>query len=83
MSKETQVQNESDMDLEVNLSFAERTLKQMRCNSVEDVHEYCDLRFLLSTSNICERLFSVASHALNCRRKGIALVMFEARCPST
>ncbi len=38
---------------------------------------YIDTRFLLPTSNICERLFSVAGHALGDRRKPITPLHLE------
>ena len=36
-----------------------------------------DLRFIRPTSNMCERLFSVAVYALNDRRKSVLPVNFE------
>ncbi len=38
---------------------------------------YIDTRFLLPTSNICERLFLVAGHALGERRKYFTTLHFE------
>jgi len=39
--------------------------------------EYLDLRFIVLTSNMCERLFSKAGCALSDRRKSLAPVNFE------
>lgn len=38
---------------------------------------YMDLRFVLPTSNICERMFSKAGYALHYRRKSINPESFE------
>lgn len=67
------------MDLEVNLLFNEQALKQLHCKFLKGIHKHCDHCFLLSASNICERLFSVAGHALSRRREGIAHVTFGGR----
>lgn len=60
------------------LSFAEQALKRRKvsCGGRTD---YSDLRFLLPTSNICERLFSKAGHALNDRRKTMLPANFESQ----
>ncbi len=36
---------------------------------IENENKYMDYRFIMPTSNICERLFSVVGHALTDRRK--------------
>lgn len=46
------------------LSFAEQLLKRDKFNHGGEDSKYLDLRFLLSKSNICERLFSVAVDAI-------------------
>lgn len=51
-------------------SFAERLLKRRRLNESQQKSRYLDLRFILATSNLCERLFSLAGHAIGSRRKG-------------
>ena len=56
-------------------TLAERALKRRRLESAHSV--YLDLRFLLPTSNCCERLFSIAGHALSPRRRGMLPGNFE------
>lgn len=60
-----------------NLFLAERALKRRRLGNTS-VTTYLDTRFLLSTSNICQRLFSKAGWSLENRRKGIHPTSFEA-----
>ncbi len=57
------------------LSFADQILKKRKIDVATSA--YIDLRFLLPTSNICERLFSKAGQALCKRRKGTSPVGFE------
>lgn len=52
----------------VNLSFAERVLKQRKEEDRVDCQIYRNMNFLLLTSNICETLFSRGSYLLNDRR---------------
>lgn len=59
-----------------NLSFAEQALKKRRIGT-ENGALYMDTHFLLPTSNICERLFSKAGHALSDRRGRIMPSNFE------
>lgn len=61
------------------LSLAERALKRQRRESVDGYKNFINLRFLLPTSNICERLFSVAGNALHSRRAGLSPVSFEGQ----
>ena len=56
-------------------SFAERLLKRRKSESSTDT--FVDTRFLLPTSNLCERLFSKAGYALTCRRKKLSPACFE------
>ena len=55
---------------EENMSFAMRALKRARLTSAPS-DKYVNTRFLLPTSNICERLFSVAGKTLSDNRKSI------------
>jgi len=53
------------------LSFAERALKRQRMLNGPEEHKYMDTRFIIPTSNDCERLFSKVGFLLNDRRKSI------------
>lgn len=59
-------------------TLAERALKRHRAGSSSTESLYKDSRFVLPTSNICERRFSKAVFALNDRRRGILPCNFEA-----
>ena len=59
-------ENDAD-DLEI-LNFAERALKRQRKNQVTMSRKFIDARFILATSNVCERLFSKVDHTLTDRR---------------
>lgn len=67
-----EVQNES-------LSFADRLLKRHRFSTVPKKSKYIDLRFILATSNICERLFSLAGYAMGSRRMGVLPTNIESQ----
>ena len=54
-------------DSHENFSYAQRKLKKQKLGISED-DDYMDVRFLIPTSNICERLFSQAGACLNERR---------------
>lgn len=56
------------------LSLAARALKKRRIGP-ED--HYMDTRFIIPTSNICERLFSKTGYALSDRRKRLLPQNFE------
>lgn len=60
------------------LSFAEAALKKRRLQDSSQA-SYLDLRFIVPTSNMCERLFSKAGHALSSRRMSILPSNFEAQ----
>ena len=60
-------------------SFAARALKKQRMSLSHTAQLYGDIRFILSTSNICERLFSTAGYVLNDRRKSIAPTNLESQ----
>jgi len=56
-------------------SLAAHILKKARPISTNS--EYIDTRFIVPTSNMCERLFSKAGYALNDRRKRLSPMNFE------
>ena len=58
------------------MSLAERARKHLK-TSREETCVYMDTRFLLPTSNVCERLFSIAGYSLNDRRVSISPLHFE------
>ncbi len=62
--QQTSTWTESDL---INFSLAERALKRRRKNT-ESTNNYMDVRFVLPTSNVCERLFSTAGFSLSYRR---------------
>lgn len=65
-------------DLEPNSnSIAERAMKRLQTSTSIEKSEYMDARYLVSTSKICERMFSIAGHALTNRCRGTILVSFE------
>eukprot|EP00171_Calliarthron_tuberculosum_P009436 IDg9436t1 len=66
-------ESEEETPTEMNLSFAQRVLKRQRVSSSVCNISYIDLRFLLPTFNVCERLFSKAGYVINDRRKAILL----------
>lgn len=61
---------------DANESLAQRALKR-RKQVVRTADKYLDLHFLCPTSNICERFFSKAGHALTDRRQSINPSSFE------
>lgn len=61
------------------MSFAEKILKSQRNEASIDVSTYMDLRFIVCTSNLCERFFSTAGYTLNDRRMRISPAHFEAQ----
>lgn len=65
-------------DEEAVLSFAQRAMKRQKVSSFQRT-KYIDIRFLLPTSNLCERLFSKAGYAFNERRRGILPSNFESQ----
>ena len=67
------------VEIEGNLSFAERALKRQRRSCGTNACRYIDTRFLLPTSNDCERLFSTVGHLLTDRRKSISPANLEAQ----
>ena len=58
-----------------NLSMAARARKKRRI-SMAHMNQYAVPRFILLTTNICERLFSVAVNAHCDRRQGILAANF-------
>lgn len=61
-----------------NSSYVERALKRFK-NTSGKGRQFEDLRFLLPTSNICERLFSKAGHVLNDPRMALLPANFEVQ----
>ena len=61
------------------LSFAQRALKRQKMAGWDNSNNYMDTRFLLPTSNICERLFSKCGHVLTNRRKGLMPANLESQ----
>ncbi len=57
-------------------SLVERPKKKRKLSKAADM-KYLDLRFILPTSNICERLFFVAGFAMSSRRSSISPANFE------
>ena len=66
-------------DVDGELSFAHRALKRQKCRDMDSTKQFTDTRFLIPTSNVCERLFSKVGHALSDRRKGVAPVHLESQ----
>eukprot|EP00171_Calliarthron_tuberculosum_P008686 IDg8686t1 len=60
------------------LPFAHRALKRQKIIAQDSALQYTDSRFLVPTSNICERVFSKAGYALTDRRKCISHAYLEA-----
>lgn len=69
----------SDNSEDDELSFADRALKRQKRSISGETTSYGDMRFLLPTSNVCERLFSKAGHVLNDRRKGLLPANLECQ----
>jgi len=69
------VDHESDTP-STELTFTQRALKKRKQCKSQDV-AYINARFILPTSNICERFFSVAGYALNDRRMSMDPTNFE------
>lgn len=65
----------SDSDSDEQLSYPQRSLKRLKRISVS---LYTAMRFLLSTSNMFERLFSAIGHILNDRRRSLTLANLES-----
>lgn len=60
-------------------SIIERASKRLRTDGTLQPSAYMDTRFLLPTSNLCERFFSIAGYAMTNRRKGILPSNLEAQ----
>lgn len=52
-------------------SIIECTSNQLQATDRDASAKYLDIRLLLPTSNLCERLFSIAGYALTNRQKDI------------
>lgn len=64
---------------DASLSFAQRALKRQRLMEEEHGDIYADTRFLLPSSNICERLFSLAGITSSERRKRLNPANLESQ----
>lgn len=61
------------------LSFADSALKRMKMELSTSEVKYLPTNFLLPTTNLVERFFSVASHALNDKRAAISPARLETQ----
>eukprot|EP00171_Calliarthron_tuberculosum_P001888 IDg1888t1 len=61
------------------LSFAQSALKRQRRSSSSHSVQYMNLKFLLPTSNVCERLFSRSGHLFNERRRSLNPANLESQ----
>lgn len=62
-------ENEIQVSVRTKMNYAERAIKKMCTTTCND--KFMDTRFILATSNICERFFSKAGYAVNERRLSI------------
>lgn len=70
----------SACDEDVNsLSFVDRALKRQKRLYLNSNKPYMDTRFLIATSNVCERLFSKVGNVLTDGRKSLAPANLEAQ----
>lgn len=76
--KKEEGQSSSEVPQE-SLSFAQRLLKKRRVDNQKSSDGYVDMRFILPTSNLCERLFSIAGYAMSDRRKNMLPANFESQ----
>ncbi len=60
------------------ISFAERATKKRKVQTGSKL-TFLDLRFLLPTSNLCERFFSKAGYGLSDQRRGLLPANFESQ----
>jgi len=61
------------------LSFAERALKRQKSVSSVNSEEFIDTRFVLPTSNDCERLFSKVKYLWDDRRQSLLPMNLESQ----
>ena len=64
---------------EPSMSFVERALSSNRRGLKNRACAYADTRFVVPTSNICERLFSQVGHVFSDRRRGLTPANLEAQ----
>jgi len=76
--KHLQINSGSNLEKNQNGTLAERSLSKRR-GSTSNRTSYMDVRFILPTSTICERLFSIADHALPARRRSLHPITFETQ----
>jgi len=72
------VENNENLSTET-LSFAERALKRQKSSTESSSDSYLDTRFIIPTSNDCERLFSKVGYVLNDRRQSVLPMNLEAQ----
>jgi hypothetical protein len=60
------------------LSFAERALKRQRVQGITEGSKYINMRFLLPTSCVVERLFSLAKRVFSPHRRRLSTKTLEA-----
>jgi hypothetical protein len=69
---------EGSSDHDAGLSFAERALKRQRVQDKTEGSKYINTRFLLPTSCVVERLFSLAKRAFSPHRRRLSTKTLEA-----
>eukprot|EP00171_Calliarthron_tuberculosum_P021824 IDg21824t1 len=69
------ISGSSGRNASIGLSFAEKCLQDAIGDS--NPENFLDVRFIVPTSNICERLFSTAGNTLRDRRKSISPMNLE------
>lgn len=73
------IEGNNALDSTEDHSYDERALARRTTGCSVTVRKYIDLRFLLPTSNVCERLFSKSGYTLNYLRRGISPANLEAQ----
>jgi hypothetical protein len=69
---------EGSSDHDAELSFAERALKQQRVQDKTEGSKYINTRFLLPTSCVVERFFSLAKRVFSPHRRRLSTKTLEA-----
>lgn len=60
-------------------SIVERALKRLHTTTTTKTSGHMNKRYLVPTSNYCERLFSTSGHALSSRLRGFLPMNFESQ----
>lgn len=68
---------EVDNSCRKRFSVPEKALKKCKQRGISNNRDYIDNRFILLTSNVCERLFSIARFLVGERRHGLSAKSFE------